>query len=234
MCKVGVPCGPCAAKKQLKESINFPTEAKTELIKEAKTALESLYRLYAAADKGKVNNEKILNSIDESFEHLTETLNLLVTEETTDKKKLVEAMSINDIDREINYILPQLQKYNSKKLQPWERDTRNRLQRRYDTLNRQKERMAFSHAIPTVKNVLKQFGLKRSTYRGTAIRGYSIPSTGYEFNTLSPNRLEFNGIGVDTFNKIKQAIVSAGVHVEKFEEPSKSIGGGSHSSITFR
>jgi hypothetical protein len=220
----------------LKETVNFTSDAKNELIKEAKSAIDSLYKLYAAADKNKVNSEKILNSIDESFEHLNETLNLLVTEEVTDKKEtLVEALSINEIDKEIDFILAKLRKYQTYgKLPPWAKDEKNRLQRRYDTLLRQKERMAFSHAIPKIKQVLKQFGLRRSTYQSTAIRGYSIPSTGYEFNSNSPNHLEFNGIGKDAFAKIKSAIAAAGVHIEKFSEPSKTIGGSVHSSITFR
>lgn len=226
MCKKGIPCAPCEKKindAKLNETV------KAELIKEAKNALESLYKLYVVADKNKVSSEKILNSIDESFNHLNETLNLLVTEKT-----LKEALNVNEIDTELNYIITQLKKYNEPKLPAWARQTKNRLQRRYDTLLMQKARLAFSHAIPKVKEILKQFNLRRSKYNSTAIRGYSIPTVGYEFSSVDPNKIEFHGINKNLFEKIKSAITTAGINIQSSEEPSKSIGGPSISSITFR
>jgi len=82
-----------------------------------------------------------------------------------------------------------------------------------------------------VKKVMKELGLKGIERTGTAIRGFSTLSKGYEFSEWDKSSISFAGVDQEQFDTLVKRLEEAGIKVSSKSNPSKSIGAGMVSSI---
>lgn len=97
----------------------------------------------------------------------------------------------------------------------WKKQVFSKLVRERELAEKNLERVKYGHSI--IKRILKELNIEASKYSGTAIRGYSIPSNGYEFPSYDQQYLEFNGTAKRQIATVVEKLKEAGIEVEERE-----------------
>lgn len=115
--------------------------------------------------------------------------------------------------------------------EPWKKKFVNDEWRRLESARKRLDKAIFGHTV--LKSIFKELGVSQSTYHGTAIKGFSIPSAGYEFKDYDKSVIEFNGM-TSRFDSVVEKIKNSGFEVVSESKPSKAIYGASIANIKIK
>jgi hypothetical protein len=153
------------------------------------------------------------------------------------KKTLLREESDPEEQRLLQKAIEMRDKYMSmgkfkKGIDPFTKKLVNKAFNDLDAYKRNREKKSLN--IDGIKKIFRDHGLTGTSYRSTAIRGYSIPSSNsYEIEKHDPKQISLHGVGRDTFNSIINAMKKEGFNFNH-QEPSSVPGGPSHGSITLK
>lgn len=82
-----------------------------------------------------------------------------------------------------------------------------------------------------IKKLLASLEIPASKTHTTSVRGYHNYTSGYD---LQDRVISVHGYGDTTFNRVKEVLLSEGYEIERFHEPSTTIGVGKSFSITIK
>lgn len=110
----------------------------------------------------------------------------------------------------------------------WVTDLINKEHRRIDTIDRKID--GIKHGESLIRNTFKSLEIPAVKWSSTAIKGYNVPSRGFEINSHDKAGIDLIGYSEEMQNRVIEDLQKKGFTVYDIKKPSKVIGGGGNVS----